>query len=177
MSLPVFCVSFLLHCTLRVIVITGLISLLSKGWSWSHHSFWSSSCGWKKSCSMYFICPVQRNGIWYLSTSAGVLPSTVLDMINNNGWTWHDLSPICKTIMAGFLAVHSRALEALLDALYAIWFKSSTKTARAGAGRYSRRNLSWKRIFLWPGDLNMIRFGVTQLHFSIYLHVRTECSK
>ena len=176
MSLPVFCLSCLLHCTLRVMVITGLISLLSKGWKWS--SLFLEFLLWMEEILQHvFFLPFQRNGIWYLSTSAAVLPSTVLDMINNNGWTWHDLSPICKTVMAGFLAVHSRALEALLDALYAIWFKSSTKTARAGAGRYSRRNLSWKRIFLWPGDLNMIRFGVTQLHFSIYLYVQTECNK
>lgn len=61
-SLPVFCLFCLLHCTLWVIVIAGLISLLSKGWSWSHHSFWSSSCGWKKSCTCILSAPFREMG-------------------------------------------------------------------------------------------------------------------
>ncbi len=80
----VVCVSFLLHCALWVIVITRLISLLSKGWSSLGWGFLL----WKKSRTMYYLCPVQRNGIRYLSTAAWVLPSTELNKINNNGRTW-----------------------------------------------------------------------------------------
>lgn len=142
--LPVFCLSFLLHCTLWVIVITGLITLHG------HHR------GWMNSCSMYSSAPFREMGY---------------DTYQPVQEFFHQQYQIWLTIMDGhdmtlFVKRHCRFFSGAFSCTWGI--TGCTLRNLIQVKYKNRESRSWKVFKKKPEletdfsvtCLNMIRFGV-----------------